>query len=96
MTNSKESDSITEKSEVVKTESKSNRWNWKTTIAVTLSVVANASFRLSAKLRPIRQRLHQWSRRKKTALVIAIVLTAAGTFAYQYKAKAIANNMAYF
>ena len=35
MTNSQESDSIAEKPEVVKTEAKSNRWNWKTaTIAV--------------------------------------------------------------
>ena len=35
MTNSQESDSIAEKPEVVKTEAKSNRWNWKTvTVAV--------------------------------------------------------------
>ena len=36
----------------------------------------------------IRQRLNQWNWRKKTALVTALAITAAGTFAYQYKAAA--------
>ena len=36
----------------------------------------------------IRQRLNQWNWRQKTALVTALAITAAGTFAYQYKANA--------
>ena len=57
MTNFKESDSIPEKPEVVKTEPKSSGWNWKTATITIAIVVVNARFRLSAKLRPIRRRL---------------------------------------
>ena len=42
----------------------------------------------SAIIQPIRQRLNQWNWRKKTSLVTALAITAAGTFAYQYKATA--------
>ncbi len=89
MTNSPESDSIAEKSEVVKTEAKSNRWNWKTAIAVTLTAAINAVSLASAILQPIRQRLNQWNWRKKTALVTALAITAAGVF-YQQRAHAAA------
>ncbi len=36
----------------------------------------------------VRQWLNQWNWRQKTALVTALAITAAGTFAYQYKANA--------
>ncbi len=89
MTNSQESDSIPEKPEVVKTEPKSNRWNWKTaTIAVTLTATVNAISLASAIIQTIRQRLNQWNWRQKTALVTALAITAVGNFVYQYKANA--------
>ena len=36
----------------------------------------------------IRRRLNQWNWRKKSALVTALAITAAGNFVYQYKANA--------
>ena len=39
-------------------------------------------------IQPVRQRLNQWNWRKKTALVTALAITAAGNFVYQYKANA--------
>ena len=36
----------------------------------------------------VRQRLNQWNWRQKTALVTALAITTAGTFAYQYKVNA--------
>ena len=83
MTNSQESDSIAEKPEVVQTEAKSNRWNWKTVIAVTLTAAVNAVSLGSAILQPVRQRLNQWNWRQKTALVTALAITAGSTFYYQ-------------
>ena len=83
MTNSQESDSIAEKPEVVKTEPKSNRWNWKTVIAVTLTAAVNAVSLASAIIQPVRQRLNQWNWRQKTALVTALAITAGSTFYYQ-------------
>ena len=44
----------------------------------------------SAIIQPIRQRLNQWNWRKKTALVTALAITAAGTFAYHQRAQAAA------
>ena len=87
MTNSPESDSIAEKPEVVKTEAKSNRWNWKTVIAATLTAAVNTISLASALIQPVRQRLNQWNWRKKTALVTALAITAGGVF-YQQRAHA--------
>ena len=67
MTNSQESDSIAEKPEVVKTKPKSNRWNWKTAIAVTLTAAVNAVSLGSVLIQPIRRRINQWNWRQKTA-----------------------------
>ena len=89
MTNSQESDSIAEKPEVVQTEPKSNRWNWKTAIAVTLTAAVNAVSLASAIIQPLRQRLNQWNWRQKTALVTALAITAGGVF-YQNRAHAAA------
>ena len=44
----------------------------------------------SAIIQPVRQRLNQWNWCKKTALVTALAITAAGTFVYQYRANAAA------
>ena len=44
----------------------------------------------SAIIQPVRQRLNQWNWRKKTALVTALAITAAGTFAYHQRAHAAA------
>ena len=51
-------------------------------------IVSKAVSLASAIIQPVRQRLNQWNWRKKTALVTALAITAAGTFAYQYKANA--------
>ncbi len=88
MTNSQESDSIAEKPEVVQTEAKSNRRNWKTVIAVTLTAAVNVVSLGSALVQTVRQRLNQWNWRQKTALVTALAITAAGNFVYQYKVNA--------
>ena len=89
MTNTQESDPIAEKSEVVKTGAKSNRWNWKTVIAVTLTAAVKAISLRSAILQPVRQRLNQWNWRQKTALVTALAITAGSTF-YHHRAHAAA------
>ena len=69
MTNSQESDSITEKPKVAKTGPKSTRWNWKTaTVAV---AAANASSCLLAKLYSLRQRLNRWNWRQSATAVQA-------------------------
>ncbi len=51
-------------------------------------LVSKAVSLASAIIQPIRRRLNQWNWRKKTALVTALAITAAGNFVYQYKANA--------
>ena len=89
MTNSQGSDSIAEKPEVVQTKAKSNRWNWKTVIAVTLTAAGNAVSLGSALIQPIRRRLNQWNWRQKTALVTALAIITGGVF-YQQRAHSAA------
>lgn len=77
MTNSQKSDSIAEKSEVVKTEAKSNCWNWKTATIALATAVVSAISRLCAKLDSLRRRFNHRICRQSVVAVKACATSGA-------------------
>ncbi len=85
-------DNASKGEEKMRDSSKKTPWHLRFAPGAILRPIGRLAFKAgslaSAIIQPVRQRLNQWNWRQKTALVTALAVTAAGTFAYQYKANA--------
>ena len=82
-------DNASKEGATMRNSSKKAPWFLRFAPGAILRIVSKAVSTASAIIQPIRQRLNQWNWRKKTALVTALAITAAGVF-YQQRTHAAA------